>query len=206
MRIGLLGGTFDPVHCGHLAVARKVRDTGALDRVWLVPAARSPFRGAPQASADHRLAMCRLAVRDRSWLEVRDLELSRPAPSYTVDTLRALAQAHPDSVFTLIVGTDALEAMAAWRDTDAIFAISEVVAVARTGYAAELPDDLLHDHPAAATRVRILHDAASDIAASDVRRRIAAGESLEGLVPGAVADYIQRHGLYANGDAAEGRI
>ena len=196
MRIGLLGGTFDPVHCGHLAVARQVRDAGALDRVWLIPAARSPFRGAPHASADHRLAMCRLAVRDRPWLEVRDLELSRPPPSYTIDTLRTLAKAHPDAVFTLIVGTDALEAMAAWRDTDSIFAISEVVAVARTGYAAELPDDLLRDHPAAATRIRILHDAASEVAASDVRRRLAAGDSLEGLLPGAVADYIRRHGLY----------
>ncbi len=197
MRIGLLGGTFDPVHCGHLAVARQVRDAETLDRVWLIPAARSPFRGTPHASPAHRLAMCRLAVRDRSWLEVLDLELSRPAPSYTIDTLRVLTETHRDAVFTLIVGTDALEAMAAWRDTDAIFAISEVVAVARTGYAAELPAGLLRDHPAAATRVRILHDTASEVAASDVRRRIAAGDSLEGLVPDAVAAYIQRHGLYA---------
>ena len=196
MRIGLLGGTFDPVHCGHLAVARQVRDAETLDRVWLIPAARSPFRGAPHASPAHRLAMCRLAVRDRSWLEVLDLELSRPAPSYTIDTLRTLTEAHPDAVFTLIVGTDALEAMAAWRDTDSIFAISEVVAVARTGYAAELPADLLRDHPTAATRVRILHHAASEVAASDVRRRIATGATLEGLLPSAVADYIQRHGLY----------
>ena len=206
MRIGLLGGTFDPVHCGHLAVARQVKDACALDRVWLIPAARSPLRGAPHASPAHRLAMCRLAVGDGSWLEVRDLELSRPAPSYTVDTLRALTQAHPDAVFVLIVGTDALEAMAAWRDTDSILAISQVVAVARTGYAAELPDDLLRDHPAAATRVRILQDAASEVAASDVRQRIAADESLEGLVPRAVANYIRRHSLYGRRDAAEGRI
>ena len=196
MRIGLLGGTFDPVHCGHLAVARQVKDACALDRVWLIPAARSPFRGAPHASAAHRLAMCRLAVRDRPWLKVRDLELTRPAPSYTIDTLRALTEAHPDAVFLLIVGADALEAMAAWRDTDAIFTISEVIAVARPGFAAELPADLLRKHPTAATRVRILHDAASEVAASDVRRRIAAGESLEGLLLPAVADYIGRHGLY----------
>ena len=198
MRIGILGGTFDPVHCGHLAVARQVKDACALDRVWLVPAARSPFRGTPRAAADHRLAMCQLAVRNRPWLEVKDLELMRPAPSYTIDTLQALTQAHPDSEFTLIVGTDALEAMAAWRDTDAIFAISEVVAVARTGYAAELPTDLVRQHPAAATQIRILQDAASEVAASDVRRRIAAGDSLEGLVPGAVAAYIRRHGLYGH--------
>ncbi|MCY4114206.1 MAG: nicotinate-nucleotide adenylyltransferase [Chloroflexi bacterium] len=206
MRIGLLGGTFDPVHCGHLAVARLVKDTCALDRVWLIPAARSPFRGTPHAAADHRLAMCRLAVRDRPWLEVKDLELTRPAPSYTIDTLRTLTKAHPDSVFTLIVGTDALEAMAAWRDTDGIFALSEVIAVARPGFDAALPDDLVRDHPAAATRVRILPDAASEVAASDVRRRIAAGDSLDGLVPRAVADYIGRHGLYGHRDAAEGRI
>jgi nicotinate-nucleotide adenylyltransferase len=140
--------------------------------------------------------MCRLAVRNRSWLEVRDLELSRPAPSYTIDTLRTLTKAHPDAVFTLIVGTDALEAMAAWRETDSILAICEIVTVARTGYAAELPDDLLRDHPAAATRICILHDTASEVAASDVRRRIAAGASLEGLLPPAVAGYIRRHGLY----------
>lgn len=206
MRIGLLGGTFDPVHCGHLAVARQVKDACALDRVWLIPAARSPFRGTPHASATDRLAMCRLAARDRSWLDVEDLELGRPAPSYTIDTLQTLTKAHPDAVFTLIVGTDALEAMAAWRDTDAIFAISEVVAVARTGYAAELPDDLLRDHPVAASRVRILHDAASDVAASDVRRRIAAGDALQGSVPRPVADYIRRHGLYGRRDAAEVRI
>ena len=196
MRIGLLGGTFDPVHGGHLAVARQVKDICALDGVWLIPAARSPFRGAPHASAAHRVAMCRLAADGRPWLEVHDLELARPAPSYTIDTLRALTKAHPDAEFVLIVGTDALEAMAAWRDTDAIFALSEVVAVARSGYAAELPDDLLRDNPAAATRVRILHDAASDVAASDVRRRVAAGDSLVGLVPDTVAAYIRRHGLY----------
>ena len=206
MRIGLLGGTFDPVHCGHLAVAGQVKDACALDRVWLIPAARSPFRGTPHASAAHRLAMCRLAVRDRPWLEVQDLEVARPAPSYTIDTLRALTADHPDGVFVLIVGTDALEAMAAWRDTAAIFAMSQVVAVARPGFAAALPADLLRQHPAAATRVQILHDVASDVAASDVRRRIAGGGSLEGLVPQAVAAYVRRHGLYGCRDAAAGRI
>ncbi len=196
MRIGLLGGTFDPVHCGHLAVARQVKDAGALDGVWLIPAARSPFRGAPHASAAHRVAMCRLAVQGRPWLEVRDLELSRPAPSYTIDTLRALAKAHPDADFVFIVGMDALEAMAAWRDTAAILAICELVAVARPGFAAALPADLAREHPESATRIRILRDGASDIAASDVRRRVAAGDSLESLVPDAVATYIRRHGLY----------
>ena len=196
MRIGLLGGTFDPVHCGHLAVARQVRDVCALDGVWLIPAARSPFRGAPHASAAHRVAMCRLAVAERPWLEVHDLELARPAPSYTIDTLRAVTKAHPNADFALILGTDALEAMAAWRDTAAIFALCEVVAVARPGFAAAIPDDLAREHPAAATRVRILHDVASEIAASDVRRRVAVGDSLEGLVPDTVAAYIRRHGLY----------
>ena len=201
MRIGLLGGTFDPVHGGHLAVARQVKDACELDRVWLIPAARSPFRRTPHASAAHRLAMCRLAARDLPWLEVQDLELTRPAPSYTIDTLRALTAAHPNSVFVLIVGMDALEAMDAWRDAGAILALAEIVAVARPGFAAALPADLLDKHPEAAVRVRILRDAASDVAASDVRRRIAAGDSLEGLVPGAVAAYIQRHGLYRCQDA-----
>jgi len=206
VRIGLLGGTFDPVHCGHLAVARQVKDVCGLDGVWLIPAARSPFRGAPHASAAHRVTMCRLAVAERPWLEVHDLELARPAPSYTIDTLRALTKAHPKADFALIVGTDALEAMAAWRDTAAIFAICEVMAVARPGFAAALPDDLAREHPEAATRVRILRDVASEIAASDVRRRVAAGDSLAGLVPDTVAAYIRRHGLYGRRDAAEGRI
>ncbi len=207
MRIGLFGGTFDPVHCGHLAVARQVKAAGALDRVWLIPAARSPLRGTPHGSAAHRLAMCRLAARDLPWLEVHDLELARPAPSYTVDTLRLLGRTHPGAAFVLIVGTDALRAMSAWRDTPAIFELSEVVAVARPGYPAVPPAELLQKDPAAATRVRILHDAASDVSASDVRRCVAVGGSLDDLVPRAVAAYIRRHALYGcSRDAAEGRI
>lgn len=196
MRIGLFGGTFDPVHCGHLAVVDKVQVACGLERVWLIPAARSPLRDAPQASAGHRLAMCRLATADDSHLDVYATELERPAPSFTADTLRELTACHPNDVFTLLLGVDTLAEMPAWRDTGTILELSDIAAIARPGYANQLPEALVAKHPGAAKRVKVLGVPASDVSASDVRARLAAKESIEGLVPSTVAAYIQRHGLY----------
>lgn len=196
MRIGLFGGTFDPVHCGHLAVVRQVRESCELDRVWLTPSARSPLREAPQASAMHRLAMCRLVVDGDPSLEVNDIELKRPEPSYTADTLRALTVRDHTWRFTLIVGADALAEMPAWRDATTIYELSRIVAVARPGYKMCIPGEIQADCPGAAARLKILEVAASGVSASDVRQRVADGKAIEGLVPHAVAAYIRRHHLY----------
>jgi nicotinate-nucleotide adenylyltransferase len=103
---------------------------------------------------------------------------------------------HPNDVFTLVLGVDTLAEMSAWRDTETIFELSDIVAIARPGYATHLPPALLAKHPGVAKRVKVLDAPASDVSASDVRVRLAAQESIEGLVPSTVAAYIQRHGLY----------
>ena len=140
--------------------------------------------------------MCRLATEDDPCLDVCEIELDRPVPSFTADTLRELNARHASDAFTLILGADTLAEMTAWRDISAILELSEVVAIPRPGYAAQLPAELLAKHPSAATRVQIAETAASDVSASDVRARLAAEGSITGLVPPAVARHIQSHGLY----------
>ncbi|MCK6481100.1 MAG: nicotinate (nicotinamide) nucleotide adenylyltransferase, partial [Planctomycetes bacterium] len=177
MRVGILGGSFDPVHLGHVALAEAARDRLALDRVLLVVARSQPLKpGGPAAGGEDRLAMVRLAVEGRPRLEASDLELRRPGPSYTVDTLRALRTALPPGAeLLLLLGADALAEMPRWREAAEVRRMASVVAGLRAGAPAPAGADLLLDAAPPA------------LSSTEIRRRAAGGEPLEGLVPPAVA-------------------
>jgi len=186
VRLGLLGGSFDPVHLGHLALAEAARDRLRLDRVLLVVAAGQPLKPAgPAAPAEDRYAMVRLAVRGHPRLEASDLELRRPAPSYTVDTLREIRRGlAPGDEIVLLLGSDALADLPRWREAAALRTLARVAACARPGGPAPAGADL------------VLEADTPDASSTEVRRRVAAGQSVAGLVPGDVAAYIAERGLY----------
>lgn len=201
MRIGILGGSFDPVHLGHLGVARAVADALALDRVLLMPAAQAPLRDAVRANGEQRVAMLRAAVLELAdtagerRLEVDEMELRRGGVSYTVDTLRTLRAQRPADEFTWIVGADQLARLAKWREPEQLARLAEWAAYARPGCAwAELPGPAVPG-----LRVRCVEPAAGalwEVSSSDIRARLARGESVAGLVPDKVIEYIRENGLY----------
>jgi nicotinate-nucleotide adenylyltransferase len=186
VKLGIFGGTFDPIHLGHLRAAETAREAAGLDRVAFVPAARSPHKGTPVSSAMDRYAMVALATAGHDAFVAADLELQREAPSYTVDTVRALRQAGPEDVLFLIVGSDSVAELPGWRESARILAECTVVAVARPGEPA----------PGPVTDVMWAEGPGLPISASDVRRSVRDGRSIRFLVPDAVADYIAKRGLY----------
>jgi nicotinate-nucleotide adenylyltransferase len=196
MRIGLLGGTFDPIHAGHLAAARAAIDCAALDRVLFVPAAQPPHRPPAVAGAEQRLGMCKLAIAGEARFEVSDVELNRAGPSYTVDTLAELHRLNPDDELFLILGWDAARLFPTWRRPDAVRSLASIVVVARPGSGAPDKADL---EPVGleGDGVSICLEPTPDVSASDIRRAVGAGESITAKVPPAVEQYIAAHGLYA---------
>ena len=206
MRIGLFGGTFDPVHVGHLDVARAAREAARLDQVWLVPARLPPHRRLPFASAAHRFAMAALAAAGEERVLVSDLEMETPGPSYTAETLDRLAARGWDlRKVTFIIGTDAFRDISTWKDYPHVLDRCSFVVVSRPGLPAStlrraLPDlaSRMIDAPADAPRAGILLVDAptSPVSSTDVRQAIWNGGSLDGLLPPAVAGHIARHGLY----------
>jgi nicotinate-nucleotide adenylyltransferase len=191
----VLGGTFDPVHWGHLALAEAARECAALDRVLLVPAAQPPHRPLAAASAEERLEMCRLAAGESASLDVSDLEVRRRGPSYTVDTLRELAQSHPHDQLFLVLGWDAARDIGSWRQPDEILALASLVIVPRPGLTEPGPADLIRAglDP---SRVVVCERRTPDVRATEVRRLAAAGRPLDGLVPRAVERYLRQRRLY----------
>jgi nicotinate-nucleotide adenylyltransferase len=195
-RLGVFGGTFDPPHQGHLALAEWARVELALDVVWFVPAGTPPHkRGAVRSPARHRLAMTRLAVRGNPAFRVSTLECRRRGPSYTVDTVRAIARAHPGAQLHLLMGADMAATFGSWREPGAIARLATLVVALRPGAR----------HPrtrVAGRRVVALTNPGLALSSSALRARAARGRSLRYLVPDAVARYIARHRLYAPGRAA----
>ena len=196
MRIGLLGGTFDPIHAGHLAAAKAALDCAELDRVMFIPAAQPPHRPRAIATADDRLEMCRLAIESDTRFVVSDVELERGGPSYTVDTLAELRRSHPGDQLLLILGWDAARLFSTWRRPDEVRALATIVVVARPGSAAPRQADL---EPAGlgGQGVILCLEPTPDVSASEIRRALASGESIAGKVPAAVERYIAAHHLYA---------
>ncbi len=212
-RLGLLGGTFDPVHLGHVAAADAATAALGLDRVLLLPSHVPPHKPAePRASAFHRFAMVSLAVDGHPRLEACDLELGGPSPSYTAVTLRALHERglRPSQLF-FIIGTDAFADIATWHDYPALLDLAHFVVIARPGLSL---DALRHRLPRLASRMQLAHAPADptsgprihlvqaetpDVSSSAIRARIAAAESVAGLVPAGVERHLVRHGLYTGG-------
>jgi nicotinate (nicotinamide) nucleotide adenylyltransferase len=191
MRLGILGGTFDPIHVGHLAVAEQVRAQLALQRVLLVPAARQPLKDRPPlASAAQRLAMVELACRVNPALQACRLELDRPPPSFTVDTLHLLRRDYgSDTELFLIIGADAANDLPRWHDVATIARLATLVVVSRPAVpfdAAALQQQLPVLHG------RLLTCPGPDLAVSstDIRRRMLHGEPLRYLLPDVVLEYL----------------
>lgn len=187
MGIGLLGGSFDPVHHGHLIAADRAAEALGLARVLFVPCTTQPLKPAgPVAPAEHREAMLALALAGHPRFVLESLELTRPGPSYTVDTLRALRRRDPGERFVLILGADAAAELPRWRAADEVARLAEIAVLARPGVS----------DVASAFVTQFIATPAIEISASEIRARCLAGKSIRYLVPDAVADYITRNKLY----------
>jgi nicotinate-nucleotide adenylyltransferase len=195
VKVGIVGGTFDPIHLGHVAMAEAAASCAGLDRVLLVPAGAPPHRAPATAPAEDRLAMARLAAAGRQGLEVSDVELRRDGPSYTVDTLRALAGERPDAELYLVLGWDAARELRSWHEPESVQRLARLVVVSRPGYPTPGERDLAGAgiDPG---RVVLCDVRTPDVESTDVRRLAAAGESLAGLLDPAVESYVRSHGLY----------
>jgi nicotinate-nucleotide adenylyltransferase len=187
-----MGGTFDPIHLGHLRAAQNAMDELGLARVLFIPAAQPPHRPGPVASALDRYAMTALATSDHPCFGVSDLELLRTGPSYTVDTIDAFLAKRPSSL-CLIVGSDTFVEMTGWKHAARIFASCRVAVVPRPGGGADTPSPPFAD----AQGVSLVPGPTLDISATAVRVRLGQGRSVRYLVPAGVADYIEKRGLYS---------
>ena len=197
LRIGVFGGTFDPVHLGHLVAAEEATELLDLDEMLFVPAGQPWFKaGEVVTDAPHRLNMVRLAVESNPRFRVCGVEVARPGPSYTVDTLEHLRGASPSGTeFFLVLGVDALAELHRWRSPARVFDLATVVGVARPG--AKFDSKALNAAlPCAAERVIMLDVPLVDVGATELRRRASSGRSLRYLVPDSVEQYIREHGLY----------
>lgn len=199
-RLGIMGGTFDPIHNAHLFIAEQAREQLGLPLVLFVPSAQPPHKLAdPLTAAEHRLAMTELAVAGNGAFAVSRLELDRPGPSYTVETLRALRSSGVSEPH-LIVGADSVLEMGTWYQHEAIWREARVVAVARDGYDLDrLPRALGEER---ARQVLVVRAPLLDISSTDIRQRLRAGRSVRYLVPEVVEQYIMQQGLYRSGGGA----
>ena len=202
MRLGLFGGSFDPVHFGHLLLAECCREQIGLDLVWFMPAAAQPHkRNGPVATAAQRLDMLRLAVGGHPAFEVSTLELDRGGVSYTVDTLEAVRREQPAAELFLLMGADSLADFPTWREPARICELAIPVAVRRAGAAepdyGQIAGLISTARLAEIERFRVEMPAV-DFSASDIRRRVATGLSIRFRTPRAVEKYIEVQGLYAS--------
>ncbi len=197
MRLGILGGTFDPPTLGHLVLAEEARWRLALERVLFVPAGE-PWRkeGRGVTPAAHRLEMTRLATADNASFQVSDLEIQRAGPSFTADTLGALHADRPEDELFFIVGEDALRDLPNWHNPAAIIRLAWLAVAPRGGWSEAHAVELERVAPGIQNRIVPVLMPTIDIADTDIRRRVAAGDSIHYLVPAAVEDYIQGHHLY----------
>lgn len=211
VRIGILGGTLDPIHLGHLDAASAAREALALDRVLIVPSHIPPHRSEPESSAFHRFAMAALAVNGVDGLAVSDLELAAPGPSYTADTLVRIQQAFgltPLQIF-FIIGADAFAEIETWRRYPDVLDLAHFVVVSRPGMALtalrerlprlrqrmRLPRrQTVEDAPG--TVIFLVDAPTASVSSTEIRQRMAAGEPLVGMVPAGVEAHIRQHGLY----------
>lgn len=200
MRLGILGGTFNPPHLGHLVCAQEAYLQLGLDRVLLIPAATPPHKPVEaEPGIAHRLEMCRLAIAgDERRFEVSDLEAHREGPSFTVDTLEALRANQPESELFLIVGGDVALGLESWREPERVLALATLAVVQRVGTTRAAVADVL-DRIAGSERARFLDMPAIEISSTWLRRRAREGEPTRYLVPDAVRNYIDRHRLYGGG-------
>ncbi len=213
--IGILGGTFDPIHYGHLRLAEELGERLRLEEVRFVPSGTPPHRSAPAVTADHRLAMTRLAAADNARFSVDERELRRAGPGYTFDTLKELRSNLGDArPLALLLGADAFLEFATWHRWREIFGLAHVAVAHRPGFPVErwterMPEPLAREysgrlmqqplaiHLAPAGGIIVVPFTALEISATAIRDMLRAGASPRYLLPAAVLDYIRSHGLYS---------
>lgn len=208
--LGLLGGTFDPIHSAHIELARTARRELDLDRMFLVPAADPPLKPDHAASVEDRVAMVRLALRDEADLELCLVELEREGPSYTVDTLRTVHARFPNSTVWFVLGDDALRGLAAWHEPDQLLHLANLAVVLRSndtrspGISELVPSPYHREFErgpngwrhTSGCELRLLPFTPMPLASSEIRRRLQGGQGVEDWLPESVLDYIHSHGLY----------
>ena len=181
-KIGIYGGTFDPIHHGHLILAQATREQLGLDQVIFVPAAASPFKKEPRASAAARLAMLQAATKSEATFAIDDCELHRPPPSYTIDTVLDLRERDPNSDLFWLIGADNVNGLSKWHRFEELKDLIQFVVLDRACSQLSVPYRVVQRN--------------IDISATEIRNRVASGRSIRYLVPQAVAEIIQRENLY----------
>ena len=198
-RVGIMGGTFDPIHLGHLVIAEAAREELALSEVIFIPAAQPPHKpGRKVAASAHRLRLVQLAVEGNPFFRALDVEMRREGPSYSYDTLRDLVETHGESVdFYFIVGGDEISAIFTWHRVAELFSLCHFVAARRKGSSLSLDEVRTHLGEEALSCIRLVQAPELEISSTDIRRRLQEGRSIRYLVPEKVEAYIYKEGLYS---------
>lgn len=206
MRLGIFGGSFDPVHFGHLILAEQCREQAELDKVLFVPTAISPFKSAgPLASDKQRIEMLSLAIAGHTHFQISTLEIERGEKSFTVDTLSQIKLEHSDAELFLMIGEDSLMSFDQWKDPETICQLATLLVVRRPGNQSSLEDDvvnlsslksLMNEDLFQRTNEHAIHSRMIQISGTDIRARIETDKSIRYLTPRAVEKYIQSQKLY----------
>ena len=198
MKIGILGGTFDPIHNGHLKIAEAARKKLGLNEVYFMPAAKTPLKeGISISAVKRRVEMVRLAIAGKPHFKLSTIELDRPGPSYTADTIAELRKKlGAETELYFIIGWDSLSQFARWREPARIIRMCRLVAVPRPGYTMPDAKALEAAIPGMSESLIVLDKPEIAISATEIRERVARGQSIRRLVPEEVAGYIQKNGLY----------
>ena len=198
MRIGILGGTFNPPHLGHLICAQEAYLQLGLDRVTLIPARIPPHKPVEdEPGPEHRLELCRLAVRgDEARFDVSEVEIARSGPSYTVDTLEELHSSAPDHELYLIVGGDIAAGLPGWHRPERVLSLATLAVAKRRGTSRAAVDDALRTLPGG-ERAQFFRMPRIGVSSTMLRDRVRAGQPIKYFAPDPVVSYIERHGLYA---------
>ncbi len=184
-RIGLLGGTFDPIHNGHLAIAKTAIQQLKLEKLFLIPAG-NPWQKSEFTDSKHRLEMVKKAVQDLDKVEVLDIEVKKSGPTYTFETLRELQEKYPNSEFVLILGSDAVAGFDTWKEPNLVKTLARIYVVQRAG---DFTQDWHFDH---------IQMPPIEISSTSIREKVKNNESISELVPTSVNEYISANGLYKN--------
>jgi len=196
MRLGIFGGTFDPIHLGHLILAEACREACGLDRVWFVAAGSPPHKSGGRTDISHRLEMARIAIAGHPAFEVSEIETKRPGPHYSVDTLEAIARERPGDDLFFLIGADSLVDLPQWRSPDQIGRLASLVVVNRPAVGGPDPDALNNALGPDARPILHVTIPPIGIASNDLRRRLAEGRSVRYQVPRGVEAYIDANRLY----------
>ena len=195
--IGLMGGSFDPIHLGHIQIAQQAKDAMGLDQVWFIPTGRPPHKAHLGASAAQRLEMTRLAVEPYAWAQACDVEVFREGTIYTVDTLGLLTAQYPHARFYYIIGADTLVDLPNWRNTEKVCTLCEFICLRRPGISDDVVEKaeqrMITDY---GKEVFLMEASGPDLSSTEIRRCIAQGLSTQHMLSETVRTYIDRENLY----------